>query len=140
MHEDEEGNWHADPEFAISMPIADWRRLNRGEPMSDTETSASMRKLVEAVTSTVRPTLSLTPAHGSYTDNARIAQNLKAMLHGEDAWAGLEPWQQESLDMICSRMGRILAGNPAHPKHWFGIINFANLGLDPNHRVKEGQV
>ena len=139
MHEDEEGNWHADPEFAISMPIADWRRFNRGEPMNDTAVDNSMRKLVEAVTSTVRPTLSLSPAHGSYTDNARIAQTLKAMLHGEDAWAGLEPWQQESLDMICSRMGRILAGNPAHPKHWFGIINFANLGLDPNYRVKDSQ-
>ena len=109
--------------------------------MNDTETSASMRKLVEAVTGPIRtsPPLTLSPAHGSYSDNARIAQNLKAMLHGEDAWAGLEPWQQESLDMICSRMGRILAGNPAHPKHWFGIVNFANLGLDPNHRVKDQQ-
>ncbi len=109
--------------------------------MNDTavDNSMHMHKLVEAVISTVRPPLTLTPAHGSYSDNARIAQNLKAMLHGEDAWAGLEPWQQESLDMICSRMGRILAGNPAHPKHWFGIINFANLGLDPNHRVKDQQ-
>ena len=57
--------------------------------MNDTAVDNSMRKLVEAVTSTVRPTLSLSPAHGSYTDNARIAQNLKAMLHDEDAWAGL---------------------------------------------------
>ena len=102
-----------------------------------------MRKLVEAVTSTVRPVQALISerhaTHGNFADNARISQNLKAMLHGEDAWAGLKPWQQESLDMICSRMGRILAGNPAHPKHWFGIINFANLGLDPNYRVKDSQ-
>ena len=53
--------------------------------MKTPRTSTSMRKLVEAVTSTVRPPLTLTPAHGSYSDNARIAQNLKAMLHGEDA-------------------------------------------------------
>jgi hypothetical protein len=106
-----------------------------------TTTSPTMRKLVEAVNDPahIRPTLTLSPAHGSYTDNARIAQNLKAMLHGEESWIGLEPWQQESLDMICSRIGRILAGNPSHPKHWFGIINFANLGLNPNHRVKGGQ-
>ena len=108
--------------------------------MNDTSVDNSMRKLVEAV-STVRPSapLTLTPAHGNFTDNARISQNLKAMLHGEEAWNGLEPYQQESLDMICSRMGRILAGNPAHPKHWFGIVNFANLGLDPNYRVKSDQ-
>ena len=33
--------------------------------------------------------------HGNFADNARISQNLKAMLHGEDAWDGLEPHQQK---------------------------------------------
>jgi hypothetical protein len=108
--------------------------------MNDEAVNNSMRKLVEAV-STVRPSapLTLSAAHGSFSDNARISQNLKAMLHGEPNWDSLECWQREALDMICSRMGRILAGNPAHPKHWFGIVNFANLGLDPNYRVKSDQ-
>ena len=108
--------------------------------MNDSTTSESMRKLVEAV-ATVRPAphLTLNAGHGNFTDNSRIAQNLKAMLHGEPNWDSLECWQREALDMICSRMGRILAGNPAHPKHWFGIVNFANLGLDPNYRVKSDQ-
>jgi len=108
--------------------------------MNDSTVNDSMSKLVEAITIINKtpdaPPLRLSAAHGNFTDNARIAQNLKSMLHGEPTWDSLECWQREALDMICSRMGRILAGHPGHPKHWFGIINFANLGLDPNYRVK----
>jgi hypothetical protein len=135
MHEDEEGNWHADPEFAISMPIADWRRLNRGEPMNDTETSASMRKLVEAVTAPIRPVQALISerhaTHGNFADNARISQNLKAMLHGEDAWAGLEPHQQEALDMICTKISRVMSGVHGFADHWDDVGGYARLGKDP---------
>ena len=104
--------------------------------MNDTETSASMRKLVEAVTAPIRPVQDLISerhaTHGNFADNARISQNLKAMLHGEDAWEGLEPWQQEALDMICTKISRIMSGVSAYLDHWDDIGGYARLGSEPS--------
>ena len=103
--------------------------------MNDTAVDNSMRRLVEAVTAPLRPTQDLISerhaTHGNFADNARISQNLKAMLHGEDAWNGLEPHQQEALDMICTKISRIMSGRHSYLDHWDDVAGYARLGSEP---------
>jgi hypothetical protein len=35
--------------------------------------------------------------------------------------------QKEALDMICSKISRILSGNPDFPDHWLDIEGYARL-------------
>lgn len=68
--------------------------------------------------------------HGPFCDTAAIAQELKAIMHACPAWNGLalDPAQREALDMIASKMARILSGNCNEPDHWQDIAGYAALG------------
>ena len=35
--------------------------------------------------------------------------------------------QREGLEMIAHKVGRILAGNPSFPDHWFDIEGYARI-------------
>lgn len=65
--------------------------------------------------------------HGSFPDKALLIQNIKAMLRFETGWEALSPAQQEALDMIVSKIGRIMTGNPNEPDHWADIAGYAGL-------------
>lgn len=73
--------------------------------------------------------------HGHWGDTARIATELKAVLapalenraaRGERP---LSPEQRESLDMILTKVARIVAGDPNHPDHWRDISGYAVLAI-----------
>lgn len=67
--------------------------------------------------------------HGSYELNAGIAQQLKAVLrHRSLLWTRLDGRQQESLDLICTKIGRIMSGNNLEIDHWNDIAGYAKLG------------
>lgn len=67
--------------------------------------------------------------HGDFEAHARITQNIKAMMYGDDAVdpADLNDMQREALDMIAHKLGRILAGNPNFKDHWDDIAGYARL-------------
>ena len=66
--------------------------------------------------------------HGSYFSVSTMAQSLKdAMRHGKN-WEELDDPQRESLEMIASKIGRILSGNPHEGDHWRDIAGYATLG------------
>ena len=68
--------------------------------------------------------------HGDFRDNGRIMQRLKFLMRtdGVNWQAGkLEEFQQEALDMIQHKIGRILSGNPSEPDHWLDICGYAQL-------------
>lgn len=67
--------------------------------------------------------------HGDYYDTARIAQALKHVIK-VNAKRELEPDMQESLDMIASKIARILSGNPNEPDHWHDIAGYALARLE----------
>ena len=67
--------------------------------------------------------------HGDYEANAGVAQKLKmaiamGMLNSPH---DLSPCQAESLDLICTKIGRIVSGDPNCPDHWDDIAGYANL-------------
>lgn len=78
--------------------------------------------------------------YGSFTGHARITQDLKRViaehtplsrtrvggLQGDHLAAD----QQEALDMICHKIGRILNGDPDYADSWHDIAGYAQLVAD----------
>jgi hypothetical protein len=65
--------------------------------------------------------------HGDYGENARTAQDLKSVLRAGANWNELSLAQRESLDLICTKLGRILSGNPHEADHWKDLAGYASL-------------
>jgi hypothetical protein len=65
--------------------------------------------------------------YGKFQDNAEIAQHLKAHMRRSLGWAELEYDQREALDMIASKIGRIIRGDPNYIDSWHDIAGFATL-------------
>lgn len=67
--------------------------------------------------------------HGSYLSVSRISQELKRVMYGGPQYQDLDDRQSEALDMIASKIARILSGNPNEPDHWRDIAGYAALVL-----------
>jgi len=71
--------------------------------------------------------------HGNYVDTARIAQRLKRILIEEYVQRGkrgqqpLNFRQQESLDLICTKIARVISGDADNADHWNDIAGYAKL-------------
>ena len=63
--------------------------------------------------------------HGSFGEVARVAQRLK-----DEVWSASIPnVHQEALDMICTKMARIVCGDHNEQDHWTDIMGYAKLVL-----------
>ena len=69
--------------------------------------------------------------HGDFRQVAAVAQNLKDILaHGLSAKElNLSAVQAEAIEVICSKLARIVCGNPDEPDHWLDIQGYAELVL-----------
>jgi hypothetical protein len=65
--------------------------------------------------------------YGDYRDVSLTAQELKRVVRTRGNWHDLSPPMQESLDMICNKMARILNGNPYYADSWHDISGYATL-------------
>lgn len=65
--------------------------------------------------------------YGDYKDVARTAQDLKQIMRTRGNWHDMSPPMQESLDMICNKMARIINGNPYYADSWHDISGYATL-------------
>jgi hypothetical protein len=74
--------------------------------------------------------------HGDFPMKATTIQVLKNIMRGTEKWRDLSFAQQESLDMIMTKVGRILHGNPNEPDHWLDIIGYTKLISD---KLEENQ-
>ena len=68
--------------------------------------------------------------HGDFTDNARVMQSLKRIVHSEAGWDKLTDVQREALHMILHKVGRIISGNPNTQDHWDDIAGYAKLASE----------
>ena len=66
--------------------------------------------------------------HGDWSEQSAMGNLLKKDMRGSPHWNGLNAMQQEALDMIATKMSRILTGNPNEPDHWDDIAGYAFLG------------
>ena len=65
--------------------------------------------------------------HGDYANLAFVAQSLKNVLHDAPNYNALSPIQRESVDLICTKLARIVCGNPNEPDHYIDISGYADL-------------
>jgi hypothetical protein len=68
--------------------------------------------------------------HGGFPIKATTIQVFKNIMRGTERWKDLSFAQQEALDMIMTKVGRILHGNPNEPDHWLDIIGYTKLISD----------
>ncbi len=61
--------------------------------------------------------------HGSFDRYAEVVQELKDATKRP----GLHVVQREALDMICSKVARIVVGNADEADHWHDIAGYAML-------------
>ena len=83
------------------------------------------------------PTLSATldergSRYGPFIGHAEVTQNLKNIIAEELDKRGkvLANDQQEALDMICHKIGRIVNGDPDYDDSWVDIAGYAQLVVD----------
>lgn len=65
--------------------------------------------------------------YGAWTENARIAQNVKRAMQDSPNWPKLKDFQREALDLIATKLGRILNGDPDFVDSWHDIGGYAKL-------------
>jgi hypothetical protein len=65
--------------------------------------------------------------YGSYLTNAQGAQNIKQAFENTERWNDLRPYQKESLQLIATKISRILNGDPDNVDSWHDISGYAQL-------------
>lgn len=65
--------------------------------------------------------------YGEFIDNASIAQDLKDVIHNTANWNSMPADMKEALEMIASKMSRLLNGDMNHIDSWHDISGYATL-------------
>lgn len=70
--------------------------------------------------------------YGEFVTHAEITQRLKGITHKylHNSGKELSDDQQEALDMILSKIGRIINGDPDYADTWVDIAGYATLVAD----------
>jgi hypothetical protein len=68
--------------------------------------------------------------YGKFSSHAQITQLLKLVAANHLEGRALAPDQQEALDMIFHKIGRILNGDPDYADSWHDIAGYAQLVAD----------
>jgi hypothetical protein len=77
--------------------------------------------------------------YGKFTDHAAVTQKLKYIMrtHMGTRYERLDPDQQEALEMIAHKIGRIVNGDPDYHDSWADIAGYAKLVADRLETGKE---
>lgn len=70
--------------------------------------------------------------YGTFVGHAKVTQSLKYVIERAlvDRDKALDDDQQEALDMICHKIGRIVNGDPNYADSWVDIAGYAKLVAD----------
>jgi len=66
--------------------------------------------------------------HGSFKNVAQLAQNIKMTMRNSNRHVNTA--QEEALDLIATKMARIICGDPNERDHWKDISGYALLGME----------
>lgn len=68
--------------------------------------------------------------HGDFSQNATTAQQIKDLMRGKHGWDTMALVHRESLDLIATKLARILVGDADFKDHWNDIEGYARLAKD----------
>ena len=104
------------------IPEGDWEYFEDRD-MSMREAAGGI-KFMKDVTETLgqRET-----RYGEYTNVSATSQTLKEDLRLGASWDTMEPYMQESLDLIANKLARIVNGDPFYDDSWHDVGGYAKL-------------
>lgn len=65
--------------------------------------------------------------YGSFADQARVEQNIKRAMQDSPNWASLPDDSKSALEMIATKVSRILKGDPEYDDSWRDLAGYATL-------------
>lgn len=68
--------------------------------------------------------------HGDFRETAAFAQNIKSIYRLAPAYDRLPADQKEALDLIATKLARVLVGNNLEPDHWQDLSGYSLLGKE----------
>lgn len=68
--------------------------------------------------------------YGEFREHARVTQNIKAAMRDSINWSAMRVSNQEALEMIAHKIGRILNGDADYHDSWHDIVGYAQLVAD----------
>ena len=123
------GSWPNSP-----LPNAHFETTGSDEDFETSSSVPSSETLPIVSSSTVTSDVSTTLAergnrYGEFKGHAEVTQRLKAVVETELALRTkfLDSDQQEALDMIFHKIGRIVNGDPNYADSWHDIAGYAKL-------------
>ena len=103
------------------IPEGDWEYFEDRE-MSMRE--AAGRIVMKDVTETLDQREN---RYGDYSKVSGTSQWLKDIIRAGDSWSAMEPYMQESLDLIANKIARIVNGDPYYDDSWHDVGGYAKL-------------
>ena len=104
------------------IPEDDWEYFEDRE-MSMREAAGGIKFMKD-----VTETLGLREnRYGEFRNVSATSQWLKDIMRGGASWKGMEPFMQESLDLIANKLARIVNGDPFYDDSWHDIGGYAKL-------------
>ena len=104
------------------IPEGDWEYFEDRE-MSMREAAGEIKFMKD-----VTETLGLREnRYGEFKNVSETSQWLKDIMRGGASWKGMEPFMQESLDLIANKLARIVNGDPFYDDSWHDVGGYAKL-------------
>lgn len=75
----------------------------------------------------IEVTLAKRQVYGDFEEVGHVAQGMKTILRNSLNRHALSRAEQEALDMICTKMARIVCGDPGQKDSWHDISGYARL-------------
>lgn len=69
-------------------------------------------------------------SYGEFKENAKIAQHLKQVVRCANNWSNMPDDMREAVDMICSKISRMVTADCNHIDNWTDIQGYAKLVED----------
>ena len=69
--------------------------------------------------------------HGDFTTTAHVAQAMKSAVRKTAKWDGLPPVKREAIEMILTKIARMVCGDHTEPDHALDIEGYAKLMQGP---------
>lgn len=108
--------------------MSDFSAVHGAKPIEGIDWKAVARKMANDMDTPLFGLLDVRErTHGNYPEQTVTAQGLKYLIRSAPNWEAMTPAMRESLEMICTKIARILHGDPSFEDAWIDVAGYAEL-------------